>query len=320
VADTAKKTQLSIPEGVLLGHALAARVAENLGIRAFFIKGPASVIQGLRQPKTSGDVDVFVAPSALGLMLEGLRERGWRERPVDPDSRTFPKHSVTLDHPHWPCCIDVHFRFPGMENSATECFEVLWAHTEGLELAGQEVRVPSKALGILILALHALRSPQVPACNQELMFLAHLTEGESYASAILEIAAATGSLAAMRPFLEDLLSESTAVTWPQPSIEWRNRVMSQEPGSARLLAIAQAPWRKKPTLLWQAVLPRPEIFLSANIYADMTARGRLEQHGARWARFLRRVPQIIRDFGGRGGWACPTPEHRHKLPLPAADL
>jgi hypothetical protein len=92
------EAQLTIPEAVLLGHALVARVAESLGIRAFFIKGPASVIQGLRLPKLSVDVDVFVAPADIEKLLRGLRERGWRERPVDPDEKTFPRHSVTVDH------------------------------------------------------------------------------------------------------------------------------------------------------------------------------------------------------------------------------
>jgi hypothetical protein len=292
----AAETQLSIPEAVLLGHALVARVADSLGIRAFFIKGPASVIQGLRLPKISGDVDVFVAPPDLEPVLQGLRDRGWRERPVDPDSRTFPKHSVTVDHPEWPCCIDVHFRFPGMEANPSDSFELMWANTEDLEVAGQVVRVPSKSLGILILALHALRSPQLPACSQELEFLTDLTERDSYGAAILEVARSTGSLAAMRPFLEDLLPEAATVEWPEPSTEWRNRVMAKEPGSARLIAIAQAPLRDKPRMLFRAVFPRPEVFLSGNIYADMSFRGRLRQHRARWARFLRSLPKIVRDL------------------------
>jgi hypothetical protein len=300
VPDSANETPLSIPEGVLLGHALAARVADSLEIRAFFIKGPASVIQGLRQPKTSSDVDIFVAPSNLEHMLQGLRERGWRERPVDPDNRTFPKHSVTLDHPDWPCCIDLHFRFPGMEKPATDCFEMMWPTTDVLELAGQEVRVPSQALGILILALHALRSPQLPASRQELDFLAQLTQRQSHASAILEIAKATGSLAAMRPFLENLLPEAAAPAWPRPSTAWSNRLMAKNPGSARLIAILQAPWQIKPKMLWSAVFPRPEVFLSGNIYADMSLLGRLVLHRARWARFLRSAPQIARDLYSGG--------------------
>src|SRR5690349_7393687 len=96
--------ELSVSEGVLLGHALVARVAAELDIRAFFIKGPVSVVQGLRPPKTSGDVDVFVAPGDLEAMLQALVERGWRKRPIGPDSSVFPRHSVTLDNPQWPCC------------------------------------------------------------------------------------------------------------------------------------------------------------------------------------------------------------------------
>ncbi|MBP1135074.1 hypothetical protein JOE31_001306 [Arthrobacter sp. PvP023] len=290
------ETQLTVSEGVLLGHALVQRVADGLGIRAFFIKGPASVVQGLRRPKTSGDVDVFVHPADLDSMVEGLRGRGWRERPVDPDSRTFPRHSVTVDHPEWPCCIDVHFRFPGMEGEPVDCFEMMWPHTQVLELAGQDVRVPSKALGILILALHALRSAHLPACRQELEFLADLTERETHAAAILDISAVTGSLAAMRPFLEDLLPQTVSVEWPEASTEWRNRVVAKEPGSARIIAIAQAPVREKPRMLFRAVFPAPEVHLSRNIYADMSLRGRLRQHQARWARFLRALPEIVRDL------------------------
>ncbi|MGO4186369.1 nucleotidyltransferase family protein [Pseudarthrobacter sp. TAF60_1] len=296
MANHGDKTQLSIPEGVILGHALVSRVADSLGIRAFFIKGPASVVQGLRLPKTSGDVDVFVHPGELELILRGLRERGWRERPVDPDSTTFPKHSVTVDHPEWPCCIDVHFRFPGMETAPDDCFRVMWANTENLELAGQVVRVPSKALGILILALHALRSPHLPDCRQELEFLADLTERESLAAAVLDVSTSTGALAAMRPFLEGLLPQTVTVDWPEPSTEWLNRLMAKEPGSARLIAIAQAPLLEKPGMLFRAVFPAPEVHLSRDIYADMSLRGRFKSHKARWARFLRSVPKIVRDL------------------------
>jgi hypothetical protein len=158
------------------------------------------------------------------------------------------------------------------------------------------VRVPSKALGILILALHALRSPRSIACLQELEFLADLTERESHTTAVLEISAATGSLAAMRPFLEGLLQETTAVDWPEASPEWRNRLSSIEAGGARIIALAQAPLSEKPKLLFRAVFPTSEFFLSGNIYADMSLRGRLRQHGARWARFLRSAPKMVKDL------------------------
>lgn len=292
----AHEAQLKIPEGVLLGHALVARLADSLGIRVFFIKGPASVIQGLRPAKISADVDVFVDPARLADLLQGLRERGWRGRPIDSDSTTFPKHSVTVHHPEWPCCIDVHYRFPGMEKPDMDCFEVLWTNTGGVELAGQQVRVHSKALGVLILALHALRSPQLPACRRELDYLVAVSRREARAEELLALATATGSLAAVRPFLEGLLSESIVPTWPEPSAEWRNRVAAQEPGSARLLALLQSPWEKRPGMLRRAVFPPRDVFLSGNIYADMSFRGRQRQHRARWARFFRGLPRLVRTL------------------------
>ena len=299
-ADQSDKTQLSISEGVLLAHALVARVADSVGVRAFFIKGPASVLQGLREPKTSADVDVLVDPAGLEVVLQGLRERGWLQRPVDADTTTFPKHAVTLHHPEWPCCIDVHFRFPGMEADRAACFEAMWAHTGEFDLAGQTVRIPSPALAILILALHALRSPHLPACRQELAHLAQLVRRQAQAPGILDIAAATGSLAAVRPFLQRLLQNPQAVAWPPASTEWRNRLLAREPGSARLLALVQAPWRDKPGLLWRAAFPQQQVFLSGNIYADMSVRGQLMQHRARWARFLRALPQIAGDLASGG--------------------
>lgn len=292
--------ELSVAEGVLLGHALVARVAAELGIRAFFIKGPVSVLQGLRQPRTSGDVDVFVAPIDLEAMVDRLSERGWRKRPVDPDSTAFARHSVTLDHPNWPCCLDVHHRFPGMERAADHCFEVMWAHTGMLELAGQKVHVPSEALGILVLALHALRTPYLPACQQELEVLAVRARSQSVEVGLVELSTATGSLGSVRPFLENLVSETSMPEWPEPSREWRNRSLTQEPGSARIVAIWQAPWRKKPQMLGRAVFPRPELFLARNIYVDMSWSGRLAQHRARWGRFLRAVPHIVSDLLFRG--------------------
>ena len=41
-------------------------------------------------------------------------------------------------------------------------------------------------------------------------------------------------------------SRSRVVDWPQASTEWRNRQFAKEPGSARIIAILQAPLRDKP--------------------------------------------------------------------------
>lgn len=296
VSFAGQETQLRIPEGVLLGHALVARVADSLGVRVFFIKGPASVIQGLRRAKVSVDVDVFVAPSDLVPLMQALQSRGWRERPSGPDNRSFPKHSITIDNPGWPCCIDVHFRFPGMEEPAANCYETMWANTSVLAVAGQLVRVPSKPMGILILALHALRSPHLPAYRQELKFLKDFTRQHSYTSAVMEIAMATGSLAAVRPFLEEVLEEGPLQEWPEPSREWRNHLSAREPGSARLITILQAPLLDKPLLVWESLFPPRKVSQSGNVQAQTTFLGRLAQHRARWMQVLQGLPRTAQDI------------------------
>ncbi|WP_043418885.1 nucleotidyltransferase family protein [Arthrobacter globiformis] len=292
--------QLSIGESVLLGHALVARVAESLGIRAFFIKGPASVIQGLRLPKVSVDVDVFVAPADLEPMLAGLHQRGWRERAAEETAGVFYKHSVTLNHPSWPCHIDLHFRFPGMERDPAGAFDAMWAHTQVLEIAGWGVRVPSKELGVVLLALHALRAPHLHISQQELHFLKDLAAREALGPAVHEISAATDALAAMRPFLVEILPGHAAAEWPSASAEWRNRLFSREPGSARIIALLQAPLRDKPRMVRAALLPADTVYLSQDPYVDLSPKGRLRAYAARWVRFLRASPRLARDLAAYG--------------------
>ncbi|MFC7850168.1 nucleotidyltransferase family protein [Arthrobacter sp. NPDC057388] len=293
---SAAEGRLSISEGVFLGHALVARVAESLGIRVFFIKGPASVIQGLRLPKVSVDVDVLVSPADLDSLVAGLYQRGWQKRVGEEDDRVFYKHSVTLNHPSWPCHIDVHFRFPGMERDPAVAFNVMWTHTEALEMAGRAVRVPSKELGVVLLALHALRSPHLKVSQQELRFLQGLLAREALGPAVQEISAATDALAAMRPFLEEILPRQAVAEWPEASREWRNRLFSREPGSARIIAILQAPLLDKPRMLGAALLPPDTAYLSQDPNVDLSPRGRRRAYVARWVRFVRASPRLVRDL------------------------
>jgi hypothetical protein len=203
------------------------------------------------------------------------------------------------DHPEWPCCIDVHFRFPGMENPASDCFEVMWANTDVLELAGQECG-----------SRHRPGNPDPgTACPPDspvaCMPAGARVPGAPHGTAIAWRPPSWKSPWPPAPWQPCALSRGPpsrdrCAGWPQPSTEWRNRLMAKDPGSARLIAILQAPWQDKPKMLWRAVFPRPEVFLSGNIYADMSLRGRLLQHRARWARFLRSAPQIVRDLTSGG--------------------
>lgn len=100
----------------------------------------------------------------------------------------------------------------------------------------------------------------------------------------------------MRPFLEELGFRPALPDWPTPSAEWRNRLFSKEPGSARLIAIIEAPLRDKPRMLLTALLPPDSADLSQELYADLSPKGRLRAYTGRWTPFLRASPRLARDL------------------------
>ena len=70
--------RLRAEEAVPLLHALIARAADDLGVRVLAIKGPVVALQGLREQRTSADVDVLVHPRDLEPLVDGLVALGWR--------------------------------------------------------------------------------------------------------------------------------------------------------------------------------------------------------------------------------------------------
>lgn len=278
-------TGLQLREGVLLAHALVAHVSRQLGVRSFFIKGPLSVLQGLRAPKQSSDVDVFVSASDVELLTGALRARGWLTRSSDPDELAFPQHSVTLFHPNWPNDIDVHYRFPGMERKGPECFEAMWAATDEMELAGQPLRVPTVPLAVCFLALHSLRAPWLAGSKRDLEFLGQL-DLSRFRSEIFALALATDATAAMRPFLEYHFGPLARDIPGATSDEWNRRLASRSPGTARILAILAAPPSKKPLLTWRALFPPKQGILAKDINADVSLKGRLRNGYQRWHALL----------------------------------
>lgn len=285
---------LLLAEAVDLCHALVDWVAESLEIRVIFIKGPISGLQGLRRPKVSGDVDVLVSPADLDPLIKGLNSRGWTQRPTDFDESTFPVHSVTLLHPTWPNDIDVHFRFPGMERPATECFELLWSRTATFPLAGRPLKAPSRELGICILALHALRSPWLEDSKAELAFLESITTSDML-PVILAVSDELMCRGALHPFLTAAFGPSYASDPPPPSEEWRRRIAARSLGSARLIALLEGPWRARPAMLYQALNPSREALLAYDLYADVSFRGRLRITVERWKNLVKGFPRTVTE-------------------------
>lgn len=288
---------LRMTDAVALCHALVAHVAESLGLRVIFIKGPISAIQGLRPPKDSMDVDVMVSPEELGALINGLQLKGWRLRPSDNDEVTFPAHSVTLYHATWPSNIDVHFRFPGMERTPVECFDALWLRRTEVVLAARTVSAPSAPLGICILALHALRSPWLAESKAELVHLKSVAT-PAMLPAMLEICDEVQCMAAMHPFLTEVYGLEYEGGTPPPSDEWVRRTASRSVGSARLIALVDNPWGVRAGMLRRAINPSKESLLARDLYADVSLQGRVRLAATRWARFVRSLPKTAGDVVG----------------------
>ncbi|MEE2567921.1 nucleotidyltransferase family protein [Pseudarthrobacter sp. J64] len=292
---TEAHAQLRLDEAVLLCHVLTSHIADRAGVRAIFIKGPVSALQGLRKPRRSVDVDVLVDPNAVADMVDALLERGWELRPAEPDTTAFPRHSETLFHRSWPSDIDVHYRFPGMERDAVGCFNAMWDHTETRVVAGHAIRVPNRPLAICVLALHGLRTPWAPSSRTELDYLASLPLQHEQRE-IMAVAEQTGATAALSPFLEAAFGPGSVGPVPEPSPEWTRRVVASAPGTSRTIALMSAPWRQKPRLVMNALFPSKATLLAKDIYADVSLRGRMRLYVRRWQGLMSSLPQYFGDI------------------------
>lgn len=227
---------------VELAVALAFDACASAGTHGLIIKGIASQRQGLRATRKVGDVDVLVPPGARESVADVLRARGWETRSEDADHVTFPRHSVTLYHWAWPCDIDVHDRFPGVEAPTTDAFGYLWDGRTTFIAAGHVVTTLAPAAHVVVLALHSLRTLDRQRHREDLHDLVALVSGaatgEQYtATSVLRAANALGALGTARPFLERVIPAEQAPDWPAVPLEWRLRTLFPDGLGRRCVAL-----------------------------------------------------------------------------------
>ncbi|MDQ0613785.1 hypothetical protein QF046_001426 [Microbacterium sp. W4I4] len=238
---TVSARTMSQSEGVDLAHALVARMALGIGARALLIKGPIAAIQELRPARVSADVDVLVEPSSVDGLCAALTSRGWHPPITREVPRILDPHSTTLVHDEWPCAIDVHRSFPGLLAPPDICFDALWAVREQYEIARQPVFAPSRSGMMLIVALHALRSPAEPRNRRELPGIRDAltnTFSEPELAQVLDVASACRS----RWILNDLLRGI-------PGVEM---IDDASPEEKRLWRLTQLDTADKSAFLWRS--------------------------------------------------------------------
>ena len=225
-----------------LAAVLALDACDQADVRGLVIKGIACQQQGLRSPRRVGDVDVLVPPGARGDVADVLRGRGWHARPEDSDVVAFPRHSITMYHEAWPCDIDVHDRFPGIEAEPTAAFEFLWARRSHFVAAGRRLVTVDRASHVVLLALHSLRTLDRRRHVDDLRQLVDLVERADDESgcgsvSVLRAATALGSLGTARPFLERTGAAVDVAEWPAASLEWRLRTLFPDGSRRRVVAV-----------------------------------------------------------------------------------
>jgi hypothetical protein len=251
-------TELALSEAVPLAHALVDRVARDADVRVLFIKGPTAVEQGLREPRTSLDVDALVDPARRHLLAERLTELGWVDEHPYTSPTVLPMHSLTHRHRAWPCELDLHDRFPGFFADPQQVFERLWEGRATVTVAARDIPSPEPAGQALVLALHALRDPHGAAKAHELSDLAERVS--TYATDdslrhLAELARDLGAADTAAPFLDLVGAPAVGrgTTKPADLHDWRLRT---QPANTTAVSwvheLRRLPWYRWPGYLWYA--------------------------------------------------------------------
>lgn len=288
-----------LPSGVALqlAHAVVRHAAEVSGARIIVVKGLAAARIGMRDAWRGADVDVMAEPGRFDALITTLNRLGWHARPADDDQLAFPPHSLSLTHPHWPCDLDVHFRFPGFERADADVFEALWSHRVEAEVADGRIWVTDEVDTVLTLALHDLRNPRVARHRSDLLALSRHIEPID-PRALIERAEELGALACARPFLEPLLpaGRTDAVAWDEPSHEWRLRLL--DPLARRIVLFLDGTYRRNGVPLRRLFAPPRTTIVKdglphAPVGTVVLARGYVR----RWVRGIRHAPAALWSAG-----------------------
>lgn len=246
---------------------LAAAVndfAQLHGIRILTIKGRVLADQGLRAVRGSSDVDVLVDPSAFERLWAILRSSGWTDRDravlvdLPREGTVLAPHARTLEHPQWPCHLDLHRYYPGFLNPAQDVFDTLWDARTTIDLAHRACPVPGVADHWLIAALHATRSRDTGQ-------LADLEERATSRlstdlSDLAERAQITGAAGPLRETLRSLTGATVTLTPEADRLTalWRRRVESPDDLPETLAEqFAGASWSTRVRLAARKLVPSP---------------------------------------------------------------
>jgi hypothetical protein len=292
-----RESTLGQRDAIDLATAWVSFRASRLGIRTLVLKGPVAFRQRLRAEKVSADVDVLVEPGHVERLIVELASAGWHERFTPAIPWLIELHSTTLIHKNWPIDIDVHHYWPGFLGDRTLIFNELWRLKSSHDVAGVTVFAPDRVSNSLVLALHALRRPAAERRLDEIPALVKVVKREGISIDELTARAhVLGATQTARQFLRPLgVVIPRDVSANDDLRLWNLNANSKGHTRAWLLAVAQAPWQKKPSVLMRAAFPRPAELRGLHPELDPGWRGLIGGWGNRIRHGLREIPSAIAE-------------------------
>lgn len=285
-------SSLALVEALPLGHVLVAEIAAVAGIRTLAIKGPISDSYGLRRPKHSVDIDVWVEPGQCDRLTVELANLGWVCRVPSTAARLLPAHSIPVAHRAWPCEIDVHWWYPGLMSDAQDVFEQVWARRDAALLAGREVPCADRMTSVLLRGLQILRDGgdtdgQLSDLAERIKKVASIGELEE----LRALASAIGGGGTLLQFIGLLgLGPPEAGEHELLPQEWVVAVNAGRTKSvSAVYELSTSPVRSWPAIIWRSLLLTEAEIREAQ---PMAGPGRLGLLGAR----IRRLRRGLRDL------------------------
>lgn len=289
--------------GVRLGSAALQVLAEDAGVDALHVKGPAvhpsllqvqladdpilGVVAGNPSPRRSVDVDLLVRPSHIERLFTAMESNGWQVAYRFQDGSSF-EHAATWVR-EGLCSADVHRQFPGIGIPAEAAFERLWADRQIQEIAGYPCLVPSIPGQRLILILHATRGGDLRGGDIDRAWWqatpeqrAEIDDLASELGASVALAAGTGRLDQHRTAREHDLWRALASDDRRRIVLWRARVKAQPTLAARV------------RMAVRLSLPKP-----GRLAYKLGRQPNLRELASLWGGELRTVAGEVRQGAGR---------------------
>ena len=288
-------TTVTLAEAVPLVAALAARVADEAGIRLLLIKGQPATDLGVRAVRPSIDVDVWVAPGRHAEYIAALVEHGWSQASSTPAGVGWG-HAVTLCHPTWPTTIDVHRFFPGFLEDQRIVFDLVWDRHTDRAVAHRALACPDMMCALVITALHATRSQGVAEADADTVVARRTADALSASEreALMTFLEASGAATTVGHSIPSLEAGAAAPDHLRSvSSEWRLRTDPGHTGVSWLLAFGSAPWRRWPGLLLAAARPTPADYAGSFVGSAGWRHG-VRATTRRWQRGMAALPSGVR--------------------------